>query len=45
MWNHIPQMEKMLTEMNLLWPRFEKAEMRDLIQYIQSLSSEGGDND
>jgi cytochrome c2 len=45
MWNHLPQMEKMVTEMSLIWPRFERAEMRDLIQYIQSLSSKGGDYD
>lgn len=37
MWNHVPQMEKMVTEMNLVWPRFEKGEMKDLISYIQSL--------
>ncbi len=45
MWNHVPQMEKMVTEMNLVWPRFEKDEMKDLIRYIQSLSPNGGDND
>ena len=38
MWNHVPEMEKMVTEMNLLWPRFEKKEMKDLIFYIQSLN-------
>ena len=37
MWNHVPQMEKMVTEMNLVWPRFEKGEMKDLVSYIQSL--------
>ena len=37
MWNHAPEMEKMVTEMYLLWPRFEKNEMKDLISYIQSL--------
>lgn len=45
LWNHVPQMEKMVTEMNLIWPRFEKDEMKDLILYIQSLSGKGGDND
>ena len=45
MWNHVPQMEKMVTEMNLIWPRFEKDEMKDLIRYIQSLSVKGGYND
>lgn len=37
MWNHAPEMEKMVTEMNLVWPSFEKNEMKDLISYIQAL--------
>jgi cytochrome c2 len=37
MWNHAPEMEKMVTEMNLTWPRFEKNEMKDLISFIQSM--------
>ncbi|MFQ6069439.1 MAG: c-type cytochrome [Candidatus Aminicenantales bacterium] len=37
MWNHLPQMEKMVTELKLEWPRFEKDELKDLIRYIQSL--------
>lgn len=37
MWNHVPEMEKMVTELNLLWPRFEAEEMKSLILYIQSL--------
>jgi cytochrome c551/c552 len=37
MWNHAPEMEKMVTEMNLVWPSFEKNEMKDLISYIQSI--------
>ncbi len=37
LWNHAPEMEKMVTEMNLAWPRFEQNEMKDLISYIQSL--------
>lgn len=45
MWNHVPQMEKMVTEMNLVWPRFEKNEMKDLIYYIQSLGIKGGNDD
>lgn len=45
MWNHVPQMEKMVTEMNLVWPRFEKNEMKDLIYYIQSLAIKGGNDD
>lgn len=37
MWNHVPEMEKMVTESNLVWPRFNEKEMKDLIQYIRSL--------
>lgn len=37
LWNHVPEMEKMVTEMNLSWPRFEKNEMKDLISFIQSM--------
>jgi len=37
MWNHVPQMERMVTEFDLAWPRFSKDEMKDLIRYIQSL--------
>ncbi len=37
MWNHVPEMEKMVTESNLAWPRFTETEMKNLIRYIQSL--------
>lgn len=37
MWNHVSEMEKMVTELNLSWPRFEKDEMKNLITYIQSM--------
>lgn len=37
MWNHVPQMERMVTQLNLVWPRFEKGEMKDLIYYLKSL--------
>jgi len=37
MWNHVAEMEKMTTELNLVWPRFEKDEMKNLLYYIQSL--------
>lgn len=38
MWNHGPQMEKLMSEKNLPWPQFEKDEMNDLISYIRSVS-------
>lgn len=37
LWNHVQEMEKMVTELNLAWPRFENQEMKDLLVYIQSL--------
>ncbi len=37
LWNHVPQMERMVTELNLVWPRFESGEIKDLIYYIKSL--------
>jgi len=37
MWNHVGEMEKMTTELNLPWPRFGKDEMKNLIGYLQSL--------
>ena len=37
MWNHVPEMEKMVTEFGQVWPRFNEKEMKDLIQYIRSL--------
>lgn len=37
MWNHAPEMEKLVTEMNMIWPRFEDNEMKNLVVYIQSL--------
>ncbi|MFQ6082694.1 MAG: c-type cytochrome [Candidatus Aminicenantia bacterium] len=38
MWNHAPVMEKMLKEKGLVWPRFEKNEMIDLVGYIRSIA-------
>lgn len=40
MWNHAPDMEKMLQEKDLPWPRFEGDEMRDLVKYIRSFKKE-----
>lgn len=42
MWNHVPEMAKMVSEFNLAWPRFEKNEMKDLISFIQSLNGQAG---
>jgi mono/diheme cytochrome c family protein len=37
MWNHIPEMEKMIEDYNLVWPQFDEDEMNDLIRFIQSV--------
>jgi cytochrome c len=38
MWNHVPEMAKSVSEFNIVWPRFEKNEMKDLLYFIQSLN-------
>lgn len=38
MWNHVPEMAKSVSEFNVVWPRFEKNEMKDLLYFIQSLN-------
>lgn len=37
LWNHIPQMRRMVDELNLAWPTFAKDEMKHLIYFINSL--------
>lgn len=37
LWNHIPQMRRMVDEFNLAWPTFAKDEMKHLIYFINSL--------
>lgn len=36
MWNHGAEMEKIMQEEGVTWPRMEKGEMMDLIEFIQS---------
>lgn len=40
MWNHAPVMEELMEAEGQEWPRFEGDEMRDLIEYLQSLRTE-----
>lgn len=42
MWNHAPTIEKLFEERNLLWPKFQGDEMRDLVEYIRSQAPGGG---
>lgn len=37
MWNHAPQMQKMMNDLNMSWPELDEGEMSDLYQYIRSL--------
>ncbi|MFQ5791162.1 MAG: c-type cytochrome, partial [Acidobacteriota bacterium] len=38
LWNHGPQMYEQMTERGVEWPRLQGTEMRDLIEYLRSLS-------
>ncbi len=39
LWNHAPAMEAGIQEFGLAWPRFQGAEMNDLLAYIRQISS------
>ncbi len=38
MWNHAPAIEAEMKRVQIRWPLFGKQEMRDLIEYIESLN-------
>ena len=40
MWNHASGMEMMMNDLNILWPNFEKTEMKDLYIFIKSIQIE-----
>ncbi len=40
MWNHAPAMHARIEQEHVEWPRFEGEEMRDLSEYLRTLSSE-----
>lgn len=42
MWNHAPAMQEKLRDAALAWPRFEGAEMRDVVAYLRSQSRAHG---
>ncbi len=37
MWNHAPQMHRLMAEKGPFWPKFEPGEMRNLVAYLRSL--------
>jgi len=37
MWNHAPQMHRLMAERAPFWPKFEPGEMRHLVAYLRSL--------
>lgn len=39
MWNHAPQMHRLMAEKAPFWPKFETGEMRDLVAYLRGLRS------
>jgi len=38
MWNHAPQMHRIMAERASFWPKFEAGEMRDLASYLRRLA-------
>ncbi len=38
MWNHAPQMHRVMAEKSPFWPKFEAGEMRNLVAYLRTLS-------
>ena len=42
MWNHAPQMHRLMAERAPFWPKFEPGEMRNLVAYLRSLSGPSG---
>jgi cytochrome c2 len=42
MWNHAPQMHRLMAEKAPFWPKFEPGEMRNLVAYLRSLSGPSG---
>jgi mono/diheme cytochrome c family protein len=39
MWNHAPQMHRLMAEKSQSWPKFEPGEMRNLAAYLRSLAA------
>ena len=39
MWNHAPQMHRLMAEKAPFWPKFEPGEMRDLVAYLRRLAA------
>lgn len=42
MWNHAPQMHRLMAEKAPFWPKFEPGEMRDLVAYLRGLTVSAG---
>jgi len=42
MWNHAPQMHRLMAEKAPFWPKFEPGEMRNLVAYLRSLVGPSG---
>jgi len=42
MWNHAPQMHRLMAEKAPFWPKFEPGEMRNLVAYLRSVSRPSG---
>ena len=45
MWNHAPQMHRLMADLSVPWPRFEPGDMEDLAAFLLELSSGKGEVD
>ena len=42
MWNHAPEMHRLMAEKSVAWPKFDRGEMGDLAAYLRSVSAGRG---
>jgi len=43
MWNHAPEMHRLMAERSVAWPTFDRGEMADLAAYLRTLPVKQGD--
>ncbi len=41
MWNHAPDMHRLMAEQSVAWPKFEPGDMADLVGYLRSVTASG----
>ena len=43
MWNHAPEMHRLMAEKSVAWPKFDRGEMADLAAHLRSVAAPKGD--